>query len=81
MKLYVNICKCSAGKCFKLLNVTLGSSADEEGHQRFFPFNPELHLIPTGPILELDWYWEYRAEVTTVRPCSECDSFELSLIL
>ena len=35
------------GVCMKNLNVTYGDSRDEKKRKRFFPFNPEDHLIPS----------------------------------
>ena len=35
------------GACMKNLNVTMGDSRDREGRNRFFPFHPQNHIIPS----------------------------------
>jgi len=34
------------GACMRACNITVGDSRDSEGKKRFFPFEPQHHLIP-----------------------------------
>lgn len=45
------------------LNITFGDSTDEHKAQRFFPFPPQLHLIPEFYDVD-NWYWQYRVDGT-----------------
>lgn len=45
------------GKCMSSLGVSAGDSRDSLGQKRFFPFTPELHLIPGH---YPDWYIQYQ---------------------
>lgn len=46
------------GKCLQNVGVVPGDSRDKLGRGRFFPFSPEMHLIP-GYLDGTNWYWDY----------------------
>ncbi|XP_043272134.1 glycoprotein-N-acetylgalactosamine 3-beta-galactosyltransferase 1-like [Venturia canescens] len=46
------------GICLENVGVKAMDTRDPDGRGRFFPFDPEQHLIP-GYLNGLDWYWEY----------------------
>lgn len=46
------------GRCMAKLNVTAGDSRDVLGRGRFFPFDPEGHIIPEKNTHNW-WYWQH----------------------
>lgn len=57
------------GKCLENLNVKAGDSRDSQGRNRFFPFDPETHLVPDRMP---NWYWDYT--YCPVKPGRDCCS-------
>ena len=58
------------GKCLEKLGVEAGDSRDQEGRNRFFPFLPEQHLIPSQ---RPGWYrgWQFYPEGKGLACCSD----------
>ncbi|XP_033731655.1 glycoprotein-N-acetylgalactosamine 3-beta-galactosyltransferase 1-like [Pecten maximus] len=46
------------GRCLELVGVKAGDTRDLEGKERFFPLNPEDHIVP-GSIPRNSWYWSH----------------------
>ncbi|XP_072030716.1 glycoprotein-N-acetylgalactosamine 3-beta-galactosyltransferase 1-like [Amphiura filiformis] len=61
------------GKCLQKAGVIAGDSRDKLGRDRFHPFTPQHHLVPSfGPVNKKWWYWKYVFYKTSMGP--ECCS-------
>jgi len=60
------------GTCMRACNITVGDSRDSEEKKRFFPFEPQHHLIPQNG--KKDWAYELYtayAELNGTACCSD----------